>query len=96
MSMRAVKPAGDVPSWDAPSPVRELMYAMVIGEPVAAFEPDAEVDAVGLVVAVVAVDEPPLEHPAATSGNPSAATRSTPVIVRLLNIVLPLVSMDGW
>jgi hypothetical protein len=30
-SIRAVKPAGDDASSDAPGPVRELMYAMVIG-----------------------------------------------------------------
>ena len=62
---------------------------MVMGEPVAAFVPDDDVVAVELVEAVVAVDEPPLEHPEATSGSPSAATRNTPVIVRLLNIVPP-------
>jgi hypothetical protein len=29
--MRASKPAGDEPFWDAPSPVTSVMYAMVIG-----------------------------------------------------------------
>jgi hypothetical protein len=43
---------------------------------------------------VVAVDEPPLEHPAATSGSPSAATRNIPVMVRLLNICSSLVTTD--
>ena len=60
---------------------------MVIGEPVAALVPDEDVEAVELVGAVLAVDEPPLEHPAATSGSPTAATRSNPVMVRYLSIV---------
>ena len=60
---------------------------MVIGEPVAALAPDEDVEALELVGVVLAVDEPPLEHPAATSGSPTAATRSKLVMVRFLNIV---------
>src|SRR5271167_199504 len=73
MSMRALKPAGESPSWVAPSPVTEVMYAMVMGDPVA--------DVLGV--------ELPLEQPAAAIGRVTAAASSTFLIVRCTGIVPP-------
>jgi hypothetical protein len=82
MAIRELKPAADDPFWDAPSPVRSVMYTMVMGVPVGEDVPDPE-------DVVVVEDELLFEHPARTSGRATAAVSNTLLIVRLTGIFPP-------